>query len=397
MKRSLFNAALLSLVILVPVRADDPPGSKLLEETSNRAKVANQALKATVDDALSKAGKLPTDGALIVLQDAETQVKEASYVSEEERKTLLSQINGKIKSLTQAKPAEETRPAAPANDPAALQHQIHQELNAIRALQQQGRQAEAQTRLQALKEQHPNNPAFAIGASLSARQQSARDNDRLSQQRAGYTQSALSNVDKAASAGATESIKYDPEVWNKADKRQPITLSSLTSREKAVLGKLDEKTTTDFVVNQTPFEQVLKLLEKEIGSPLVISKATMEDMRITYESVLTYSIPKGVSKRTLLRSVLGELGLTYVIKSEVLQVMSILQAKNELRSGVLDIQTMLTRGNNPEDIIRMIKSTVDPDSWDTSGGPGTIFFSPPGTLIIRNSAEVIYNLGARRK
>jgi hypothetical protein len=397
MKQFLFGAALVSLIALVPVRADDPPGSKLLEETSNRAKVANQALRATVDDALSKAGKLPTDAALIVLQDAESQVKEATYLSEEERKKLLGQISGKIKNLSQTKPAEEARPAVSPNDPTAVQEKIHQELNTIRGLQQQGQQAEAQTRLAALRERYPNNPAFSIGSAVSARQQVARDNDRLSQQRTLGMQAAQAGIDKSASAGITESAQWPADFLQKTKDRQPVTLSSLTNREKQLLGKLDEKTTTDFNVNQTPFEQVLKLLEKEIGSSLVITKATMDDMRITYDSVLTYNMPKGVSKRTLLRSVLGELGLTYVVKKEVLQVMSILQAKNELVAGVLDIQTMVTRGHNPDDIIRMIKSSVEPDSWDTSGGPGTIYFSPPGMLIIRNSAEVIYNLGAKRK
>ena len=73
-------------------------------------------------------------------------------------------------------------------------------------------------------------------------------------------------------------------------------------------------------------------------------------------------------------------------------IVSFLQAKNEMRVGIINVATMLRGGQGIDDIIKLIKSTVEPDSWDTSGGNGTITVQPPGSLIIKNSAEVIYQL-----
>jgi len=123
----------------------------------------------------------------------------------------------------------------------------------------------------------------------------------------------------------------------------------------------------------------------------------MEEVRVAYDTKLTYQIPKNVSKRTLLKGVLAELGMTYILKGELVQVVSFIQAKNEVRVGILDVATLVSTGRNIEDLVKLIKSTVEPDSWDTSGGVGTITIRPPGTLIIKNSAEVIYQLGARPK
>jgi hypothetical protein len=392
---SLIRVGVLSLFVFSAARADDPPG-KLLEDVANRTKVARQALHATVNDALSKAGKLPADAALLVLQDAQTQVSDASFLSTDEKKPLLDQINSKIKTLGRTKPDQASANPPPRQDRDQIEHQIHQELNAIRGLRQQGQNTEAQTRLKTLTEKFPNHPALLAGSALGNRQEVSKDQDRITKQRSTNLQGAMTDIDKSM-GNVTNSVSYDPKVWAKASKREPVTLTRLSEREKQILKKLDETTKTDFVANQTPFEQLLRMLEKELGVPLVISKATMEDLRITYETQLTYSIPRDVSKRTLLKSVLGELGLTYVIKAETLQVMSILQAKNELRTGILDVRTLLSTGSNPNDIIQMIKSTVEPDSWDSAGGPGSITFQPPGTLIIKNSAEVIYGLGAKRR
>ncbi len=401
MKRSLWALVVLSLGYsqVGLVRADDPP-SKLLDDVASRAKVANQAVKASVNDALSKAGKLPADAGLIVLAEAEAQVKEATYLSTEDKKELLEQIAGKRKSLGGTGFAEtsSSRPGSAKEDPAVIEHQIRQELNVIRSLRQQGQDTQANAKLKALAEKYPTHPALLANTAVGSRSETIRDQERLTRERGANQQAALNDVSQSASS-SSKNIEYNKKVWDKANKREPIggALSSLSAQEKKILKALDEKSSTDFFLNNTSFEQILKMLEKEVGFPLIVSKATMEDMRIDYTTTLTYSIPKSVTKRTLLRSVLGELGLTYIIKAETLQVVSVLQAKNEMRAGVLDIRAMMATGTNPEDLIRLIKSTVEPDSWDTASGHGTITFHPPGTLIIRNSAEVIYSLGARRR
>jgi len=49
---------------------------------------------------------------------------------------------------------------------------------------------------------------------------------------------------------------------------------------------------------------------------------------------------------------------------------------------------------NAMQLINLIQTTIDPDSWDVNGGKGSIqFYSPLNVLVIRNTAEIHGNVG----
>ncbi len=393
--------ALLGAAVPSITLADDPPG-QLLQDAATRAKLAKDALKSTIDSAISKSGKLPADAGIIVLQSAENEVNEANFLTPDEKKAYLATLAAKRKSLETGGSTTPTKPNGNTGSQAEMQNseRIKEEMNIIRALEKAGESAKAKSRLKALLDKYPNNPSLLAYASVSSRQDSVKDQNKTSSDRNNTEQAVFGDISRSASnAPANGAMSYDKKTWDKASKREPVgsVVNNLTKREKDYLRILDQASSSDFNLNETSFDQVLKMLEKELGFPLIISKATMEEVRITYESKLTYQIPKNVSKRTLLKSVLAEMGLTYILKGELVQVVSFIQAKNEMRIGILDISTMVRGGNNINDMVKMIKSIVEPDSWDTSGGGGTITVQPPGTLIIKNSAEVIYQLGSKPK
>lgn len=392
--------ALLGASIASTALADDPPG-KLLDDTQNRIKLAKESLASTIESALNRASKLPTDNALLILQSAESSVNEATYLSAEEKKNYLAQIAAKRKSLDPAAGASKpTSSKPPTKEEMQESERVRDEINAIKAMEKQGQGAAAKVRLRALQDKYPNNPTLMNFAAVSARQESTKDQSRISGERRASEGAAFTDIDRSSgNVPPNGSISYDKKTWDQASKRNPVgnVASMLSGREKEILKKLDQETKNDFNLVETSFDQVLKMLEKEIGFSLIISKATMEEARITYESKLSYQIPRNVSNRTLLKSVLAELGLTYIIKGELVQVVSFLQAKNEMRVGFMNVATMIRGGPSIDDLIKLIKSTIEPDSWDTSGGNGTITVQPPGTLIIKNSAEVIYRLGAKPK
>lgn len=50
--------------------------------------------------------------------------------------------------------------------------------------------------------------------------------------------------------------------------------------------------------------------------------------------------------------------------------------------------------DSAQDLIELIQTTIDPDSWDINGGPGTIrFYRPLNVLVIRASDEVHRSVG----
>jgi hypothetical protein len=392
----LLRVAACFLGLFLPALALAQDG-KLLDDYAKRAEIAKQALQSTVDSALNRAGKLNPDLALIALERAEEEVNNAPYLTPAEKKTFLDKLTAKKKvvSIT-AQPSNKEATHQAARTDRATEDYIQNELAAIRALEQQGSYGVANARRRALADRYPTHPALTAQSTLGTRQEFLNDSNRLRAQRDRAANSARADIDRSA-GNVTPDIKYDPEVWAKAEKREPVGSLNFSKREKDLLNKLDERTETDATFNNTSFDQVLKTLEKELGIPLVIGKATMDEVRVGYETVVTYQMPKGVSKRTLLKGILAELGLTYIIKAETLQIVSVLQAKNEMRVGIMDVATLINNRGSADEIIRMIKAQVEPDSWDTGGGNGTITYLAPGTLIIKNSAEVIHRLGARPK
>jgi hypothetical protein len=107
---------------------------------------------------------------------------------------------------------------------------------------------------------------------------------------------------------------------------------------------------------------------------------------------------------------LGDLGLTYIVRNEAVQIVTQQQAREVMTvrtyylgdlAGTMDAPwgpvfgpiAALERVNN---LMQMITGSVDPDSWavNGNGGRGTITFDPRSlSLVIRQSAEVHSMLG----
>src|SRR5262245_41728823 len=182
----------------------------------------------------------------------------------------------------------------------------------------------------------------------------------------------------------------------------------MTEREKKIVETLNVTNHLPIDFKNESLAEAIKLSADECGLPLVVRRAAMDEMKVGYESTLSVSLPRNVSRRTLLRRCLGELGLTYIIKNENIEVTSVLRAQNELTTRVFDISDLIRMCNlagwiggqwkDPvQGLIDFIQSTVDPGSWQKNGGPGSItYFAPTRTLIVRNTAEVINSMGGGR-
>jgi hypothetical protein len=215
----------------------------------------------------------------------------------------------------------------------------------------------------------------------------------------------LTQVDQSAVPAASD---YElPSDWKEKSKRRS-PLAKLTAQEKALLEALKKPIKVDY--NMTTFQSVLDDLSKRLGQTILVDKPAMEEANVTYDTPITLRFDKPVSARTVLKRVLADVGLTYIIRKENIEVTSIARAKEMLTTrtyyigdlmGVAnpmlpaianDFQMMQAIGM----IINQIQS-IDPESWEGRGGPGTISFDPVRmSLVIKQSAEVHYMLNGGR-
>lgn len=157
------------------------------------------------------------------------------------------------------------------------------------------------------------------------------------------------------------------------------------------------------------FEDVMQYLSTVINQPILIDRNDLKDAQIDYETPVNLSV-KNVTLRTVLRKILGEYGLTYIVKEETIQVVSQAKARETMVVRAYPVGDLIAIGGGPGDpltnffgpglgqiqrmqnvanLLNMVQTTVDPQSWQINGGPGTVAFDyATMSLVIRNSAEV---------
>jgi hypothetical protein len=206
-----------------------------------------------------------------------------------------------------------------------------------------------------------------------------------------------------ASATAPAGDYNLPKDWVEKSKRRSAD-RKLTDGEKALLEALKKPMTVEFA-NDT-FSSVIEYLQKATGQTILVDKQALEEANVSYDTPVTLKLAKA-STRTLLRRILQDMGLTYVIKDECIQVTTPARAREMMVTRVYYIQDLLpiVDFNLPPElnqlrmiesirmIVDMIKGQVDPSSWQPNGS-GTVTFDPlTMSLVVKNSAEVHYMLG----
>ena len=178
----------------------------------------------------------------------------------------------------------------------------------------------------------------------------------------------------------------------------------MTKEEKAILKSLD--TILDVNLPDVSFQEFLDMLKDKTGLDVLVSKQAMEEASVQYDTKL--KIRGKAATRTLLRKVLADLGLTYVVKDATVQVTTVARAKEmmttrsyylgdlapvvDIRWGPVISQALMAQ--NMVNLVNMITQSIEPGSWQVNGGAGTIAFQPATmTIIVRQSAEVHYLLG----
>lgn len=372
--------ALTALILLgAPVLAQTPANDRL-EQIKRLNRVAAQKTEVDIRDAVKEAVALiksDPSTALEVLEDALHTAETDPALDDAQRASLKKLIAGHIrdakakggKSKSADKP--EKKPAQPAR----------------------GQDDEASQRVRDIRERIDRN------------------RDVLKQRREirGEQRRGLDGVAKDAQESAVptdQDVKF-PKNWKELTEKR--TRSQMTAAEKKLMKALETPIEANF--QDAKFEDVIKYLEDKTGISIQIDKRAMDQQSVTYETTVRYRARK-VSMRTVLRRILGDVGLTYIIKDEAIQVTDPETAKNTLTTRVYYIGDLVSRLNldlgpvlnqqqvmdNAKQIIDTIQSQVEPDSWSVKDGPGKIVFEPTRmVLIVKASAEVHFMLGGGTK
>lgn len=149
--------------------------------------------------------------------------------------------------------------------------------------------------------------------------------------------------------------------------------------------KLDENVSVDF--SDTPLDTAVKELSEKLAIDIRLDLPALRAIRVRERQPVTLKLTDRTLK-TVLQAMVIDFNLTWILRDGVLWLTSEEVAEAHLKTVVYDVRD-LCRDDAESDALReAVVSQTNADSWDEVGGPGTIQFAQPGTLVIRNQETV---------
>jgi general secretion pathway protein D len=397
------------------------PAQAQKNDLLERTKVSVQKLKQEVNDAVAESRRLASKEpakSVEILKKALSKVEANDLLTQDDRDSLVKMLKGRIRLYendvdrpVDTRAQSEIRKAEEAAK-AAQDQAIQKTLKTIAQMRKDGRTNEAARLADDLARRYPNNPAAQAAGTTTGRTETMAGNHDIRREGTSRFNDALVTVDKSKLPPAGD-LEF-PKDWNTRIKtRKGLNEPVLTKKEQEIVKSLGKPISVDY--DKIGFNDIIQDLSDKLGCNIVIDKNALNDALVTSETQISRKFNK-VSARTALRSILGELGLAYVVKDEVIQIVSREQAEKMMVKRTYYLGDLLSGGQftdagirfvpgidmfqaqqNVVNIIGLIQSTVDPDSWEANGkgGKGTItFYGPLMAIVVVNTAEVHGQMGS---
>jgi hypothetical protein len=359
----------LSIFLVGQVRADD------LDRIKAQSDIKAQKLIADVNSALAQSRTLEPAEARELLRRVLGRLEDDLTLSERQRSTLLQQVRLRLQSVITAARAQEQAEEAAAKKELA---RYSEDKRPSSGGERQG------------KQQSPSDTAKDFYKTAKDRLDTAKE---LRNKTAKNRLDTQAEIDKSAAQMMEQRIT--PRFLAATERRQ----QKLTAKEKALLKMLNSTLSVDF--KDTAFNEAIEYLQEKTGQPIIIDEGSLKEANIESNEPVTFKIRKA-TVRTILKKILADKGLTYVIKEASILVVTPQKAREMMVVRTYPIGDLMGSPNPLFDpfgfqqlaavnsLISVIKSTIDPSIWEQGG---SITFFPPGSLIIRGPAEMHYQMG----
>jgi hypothetical protein len=356
-----------SIFLAGQVRADD------LDRIKAQNELKAQKLIADVNAALARSRTLEPAEARELLRGILVRLEDDLSLSERQRTALLGQVRNRLRTVIQAARAQEQA------EEAASKKEIVRSKSTDRSTGGERQGKSSDTAKDFIK-----NAKDRLDSSKTLK--SKKERDRLA---------AQAEIDKSASVLMEQRIT--PRFLAATERRQ----QKLTAKEKALLKMLNSTLSVDF--KEVSLKEALEYIQEKTNNalPIFLDEGSLKEANIESSEPVTFKVRKA-TVRTILKKILADKGLTYVIKEATIQVVTPQKAREFMVARTYPIGDLIGSPNpfldpfglqqmaNIKSLINVIKSTIDPSVWEQGG---SITFFPPTSLIIRAPAEMHYQLG----
>ena len=400
-------AAILCLAVAVRVQAGP---NDILEQQKQLLKVAADKMEQQTNDALAEAKKIaasdPTQ-ATAVLKKVLAQLESDNALTDARRNSLIKTVKDRIIAIKGAAAEKPVKGGDAKSDTETTSEQkiINRTLELIEKMQREGRTAEASRLANDLARRYPDNAAVKAAVRTTAAVDATKSGQEIVNDADKRILATLNQTDKSA-IPPNGDVEFPKDWAKKMADRKGLNEQILSAKELQILKALSSTIKPEY--SNASLTDVLDDLATKLNVTFVVDKASLSDAGVTSDTQVNLNFPRGVAARTGLRKILSDLGLTYVIKNETVQIVSEAKAKEMMVTRTYYIGALMAGGQfndagirfnpwfdqiqaaqNVKALVEMIQGSIDPQSWEANGGKGTIkFYAPTMAIIIRQSAEV---------
>jgi hypothetical protein len=413
------NAVLLTLALSGPVPAQADPIAKAQVARD----LADQKAESQVADAIKEADKVAKVSAVRAIQQLKQEqlaLDLSVAISSGKRAELAKTLQNKIDALKGVPPSpgdEAVKADAKAAYEKALADmkkevkEVNETVADVAKLTAAGKTSEAQAKANKLIAKYPDNPAciaLAAKGSMADNAALAKYMTKMHEDRVLY---AFNDVVRSGMP-AKGDIEF-PKDWQEKTKRR-VQKEELSPEMKSLIDALDKP--VNIPVAGQALGEAIQSLSTAIDKPIAIEEKSLQELEVDLKKPTSFNPGnRALSARTVLRGLLQTQNLTFVVKDNLIQVMTVEKARTllvtkayylgDIVQGVgplnggairwgpfLDYQQTM---QNVNVLIDSIKAQVDPYVWKgEGGGPGSITFHFPSmSMIVRAPAEVHATLG----
>ena len=192
----------------------------------------------------------------------------------------------------------------------------------------------------------------------------------------------------------------------------PITDEKAAVAEDRIEAALQQQVSFNF--SEEPLKDAVDTIKQKTGLPILLATKKLEEAAINLETPVTVSL-HDLTLESFFRNFLGDLGLTFLVRDEVIVITTPEDAGSQLINRIYPVLDLVARRTpvyeanavvtsktaggrvgvaDYEALMDVITTTIDPDSWDDVGGPGSIAeFDNAGVLIIAQTRDVHQKIG----
>ncbi len=163
--------------------------------------------------------------------------------------------------------------------------------------------------------------------------------------------------------------------------RAAVRVDRETAQEERIEQILDQPVSIDF--HDEHLHEVAAALAASVGVSIVLDKKGLTDAAVDPSAPVTFAATD-ISLRHALASMLDEFDLTFLPHNDLLQITSKDKANEILTTKVYPVGDLIGTGGMAQwgPIMNMLTSTIQPDTWDDNGGPGSIQPVRAGTQLV---------------